>query len=566
MKKILHILFIVGLSFSKCISTEVSDAEMLRNNLSFQKVYTHTLKNLDINDPSSDDSKALVMEHMDFKFYHHINIKYVQSHLPHMVSVVKPNMVFEVIPIQLNALTQEDKDRLYSSEYFPEKIKNSTDNLFLYFFIFEKLPFKYNHLSLSDQVKLFYKNHNVIYVTAKKKPNMSLTVFTKEMEESIYRQYMRSTYHWPSDIFIQTYPHLRFCSIPFLTCADCGSAEAQLLCVYFDIEQDKYLEMAAKQGHEEALYKCGCVYYNDPQKAFDYLKQAADKGHVLAAFKCGLMLYDGKFLEINFSEAFKYFEKAAKWYHKNALYYCGMILKEGDATKDEGIKKDLKRALQYFVLAIKYRHEKALSEYHSLFAKLIDLQRNNGIYINEANYHLDRPNPNFEEAFELFKKAADNYEGEAAVKCGIMLMNGQGVGINLPEAFNYFDMALKWDEAAAYYYYGLFLEKGVLGERDPKGAFYHFAESAEREFAEAQYHYGMLLKEGDTTQKVGFRKNEALALEYFERAARQGHEKAQEERWLMCEKKEEDEEKKEVPALQQVSLLTSAVWNWVTGA
>ncbi len=109
-------------------------------------------------------------------------------------------------------------------------------------------------------------------------------------------------------------------------------------------EAHKWFSRAARQGHKNAQYMLGLLYYNgrgikrgyaDARKWFT---RAAKQNHTGAQYMLGIIHYDGKGVSKNLARAAAWFGKAAAKGDKDAQYMIGLIhyerAKGGGAAKN----------------------------------------------------------------------------------------------------------------------------------------------------------------------------------------------------------------------------------------
>ncbi|MHB9147984.1 MAG: tetratricopeptide repeat protein [Candidatus Amoebophilus sp.] len=129
------------------------------------------------------------------------------------------------------------------------------------------------------------------------------------------------------------------------------------------------------------------------------------------------------------------------------------------------------------------------------------------------------------EASKWSLEAAKQGSAFAQDKLGFIYANGQGVPKNYAEALKWFLEAAKQSYAKAQYNLGLMYAHGRgIPEKDYMQAFNWIRESAIQKYVEAQYVIGLFYRNG-----YGVDKDYAKAKEWYEKAANQGHAKAQRE-------------------------------------
>jgi len=99
-------------------------------------------------------------------------------------------------------------------------------------------------------------------------------------------------------------------------------------------EAQKWFRQAAAQGHKNAQYMLGLIFYNgrgvkkDYREARAWFERAAKQNHSGAQYMLGIIYYDGKGVPKDNGRASKWFTKTAKKGDKDAQYMLGLILYE----------------------------------------------------------------------------------------------------------------------------------------------------------------------------------------------------------------------------------------------
>jgi TPR repeat protein len=149
--------------------------------------------------------------------------------------------------------------------------------------------------------------------------------------------------------------------------AEQGDPEAQyrLGCCYVDAlgvvknshRGMAYFQLAADQGHEQALHKLvGCynrVFWDSSNHdAVRRMTLAADLGNVEAQFLLGCWYHGDKVVGKDLRKAFHYFELAATQGHEVAQHNTGILYYRG-----RGVETDLTKALDYLEQAAAQGHD-----------------------------------------------------------------------------------------------------------------------------------------------------------------------------------------------------------------
>jgi hypothetical protein len=118
---------------------------------------------------------------------------------------------------------------------------------------------------------------------------------------------------------------------------------------------------AAKQGHIEAQYKLGNMYYEIKEidkhykKAFEWYSNAAEQGHSDAKYKLGCMYHNGLGVKKSYQKTVDWYNKAMEQGNFDAMYRIGSMRVHG-----EWFTKDIKKACEeYFMKAAEGGHPDA---------------------------------------------------------------------------------------------------------------------------------------------------------------------------------------------------------------
>jgi TPR repeat protein len=220
------------------------------------------------------------------------------------------------------------------------------------------------------------------------------------------------------------------------------------------IEQDLTL---AKQWYEKAIlyhnpsakyylahmYLTGLGVAKDRELGIEYLTEAANDNHVKAKEELAQMYYSQR----NYMKAFYWYSKSFSNVNPKAFYKIGMMHKDGI-----WIKKDIKKAVQYFSIASNLGSSDALHELgvmHFVSSKKEDKLK----------------------SVKLFKLAA-NFHGNAHSKNMLAYMYRHGMVLpkNLEESYKLYQASALMNNASGLYNMGKIYEKGIGVEKD-----YHLA-------------------------------------------------------------------------------------------
>lgn len=246
---------------------------------------------------------------------------------------------------------------------------------------------------------------------------------------------------------------------------------------------------AAEQGDAKAQEGLGELYYKglgvkqNYTEAFKWFSKAYKQGNAMAQTFLAKMYYGGEGVEQNYTKAFKWFAKSAEQGDLEAQHYLG-----GMYFKGEGIEQNYAEAFKWISKAAEAGHSMA--------------QSNLGIMY----YYGDGVEQNYAEAFEWNSRAADKGNGIAMYHLGVMYRNGEGTYKDYNKAFEWF-YKLTGGRNYEYDFRRWLLDNPVL---------------LHDEICDAAFNIGEMYRNGE-----GVTQNYNTALEWYSKAAEEGHEKAQ---------------------------------------
>ena len=253
-------------------------------------------------------------------------------------------------------------------------------------------------------------------------------------------------------------------------------AYAKCLADGFGVEKDlsaavEWYSKAAKQGHPEALLEQAitlskmdddesqrqsaelidqlvksnysgafrekamrCV--KDPAEAFALLAKAADLGDSQAMTALGDCHAKGTGVPRNPSEAASWYRKAAEKDNADGQYAYAICLLDG--------------------IGVEKNNEEGMKLLHTAMGK-----NQRAAQLKQAQLFLRESPPKTTEAFELFKKSADQDNADAQYEMGLCYENGTGTEKNPLEAFNWYKKSARGGNVNGQVAYGKCLLNGT---------------------------------------------------------------------------------------------------------
>lgn len=319
----------------------------------------------------------------------------------------------------------------------------------------------------------------------------------------------------------------------------------------------EWYQTASENGNKYAMrnlancYQKGIGVKQDAKLAFKWFKLAAENGNLIANNDLGLCYLEERGTDKNEQEAIKHFTISAdKGNNKYAQYNLGKCYMNGT-----GVKQDNDKAKELLEKAAEQGHEdakKLLFKFGGISEEVQELLKKANGGDSNAQYDLgscywdgDGVAVNLKEAFYWYKKSAEqgNYNGENAI--GNCYNWGQGVERNYTHAMDWYLKAAKKNHCYAQYSLGEMYEKGLgvkidletaLGwyqvaseNKHPNAAdkvekletpAEHYAEAVKGD-AEHQNYLGVCYHDG-----IGVEQNFKLAAEWYTLAIKQNNKHA----------------------------------------
>ena len=249
-----------------------------------------------------------------------------------------------------------------------------------------------------------------------------------------------------------------------------------------DLRKLEAVRQAAEQGDAEAQYQfaehCfwGTDMEEDEEEAAKWFRKAAEQGHARAQSQLGLCYCDGMGVEEDDAEAVKWWRKAAEQDDQFALYRLGECYLDGI-----GVDMDWDKARECFRRAAEIKDEEDQIQYFaSESQKMLDAilayekdlpaaeQGDAEAQIAVAKFFAGRNHD--EEAFEWYRRAAEQGHPEAQYELARCYDFGSGVEEDEAETFNWYRKAAEQGHDLARNALSICYEKGIGVAKDPDEA------------------------------------------------------------------------------------------------
>ena len=251
----------------------------------------------------------------------------------------------------------------------------------------------------------------------------------------------------------------------------------------------------------------------------------------------GLLYYDGSILEQSYEKAIACLEKAAINGSPKAQEMLACIYFDG-----EGIGKDVEKGVYWLDKALAQNYTPALS-------------------VQALRYYLgEGVGQSYQKAFELYEKGALLGDEMAQYHVGAMYIKGEGVEKDFTKAFHWMKKSADAGNDEARYELFVMYHNGEGTKKDIQQALYYLQLASENGLDKAQCALGEFL------ESQGLHKE---AMEFFEKAAAQGNEKAKKKLELAANKKKMEEREKEggnaISMEDTISRLGNAIYTFASG-
>jgi len=226
---------------------------------------------------------------------------------------------------------------------------------------------------------------------------------------------------------------------------------------------EKFLDFAANQNHQDALIILSCAYETgilgskDFKQAYEYAERAANTGSVWAMYALAKFLINTLDDKKSMEDAFFWIDKASKLRFPPAEFLQAQFLESGKT----GII-DLKKAEELYKRAA----EGGLIEAAS--------------YLNHAYEQGLFGKPDIALSVKYAKDAANGGDMVAASYLADCYLKGKGIESNLTEALRWYELAAENGNRLASLSLAMIFAKGLHGAPIDKKKSQHYTELADR--------------------------------------------------------------------------------------
>lgn len=271
------------------------------------------------------------------------------------------------------------------------------------------------------------------------------------------------------------------------------------------------MDQEVKEQERQAAFEEGAMaslLKKDYARAMECYRRAAELGHPLAAYNLGVMHENGMGTEEDLAEALKWYEEAADLGSADAQYRCAKMYYNG-----EGTEKDSRVYLMWLRKAAAQGHAGAAEVWN----RLVSLDEGDALLASAILEEGKRAfaKKRYEEAMERFLEVPEPHRASADYILGLMFADGLGTQTDRNKAIYYSERAAKRGHAEAAFRLG-----EIYDDIYEKEALKNGEKKVPRVENAAMFHARINACKGP---------KEVLtkALMWYERAAGQGHERAQ---------------------------------------
>ena len=171
-------------------------------------------------------------------------------------------------------------------------------------------------------------------------------------------------------------------------------------------------------------------------------------------------------------------------------------------------------------IALLYKEFRQYDEMYDLLDKASERQNSEAMYeLGNCYFEELGEKGSEQQAFLLYKSAAQLGHRDAMNNLADMYLNGEGTAVDEQQALSWFKKAAHLGVAEAMFTLGMMYEQGLGTKCNESQAFAYYSRSAEQQDVEAMYRIGMIYFSGELGQQPNIEK----ALEWFLKASEQFH-------------------------------------------
>ncbi len=280
-----------------------------------------------------------------------------------------------------------------------------------------------------------------------------------------------------------------------------------------------------------AHFRLGRMYFDGTGTKVSYkdaFRHWQLSGNSVSLRSLAAMYKDGIGVKKDLYKALEYYLSAADAGHPQTQFEIGSLYDVGDSNFNF-VKPDPVKALKYYTLAGEGGHINALRNLALLHRSKGDLDKfiqffQRASELGDCSSQLELGNwyfyvkEEFSQALKYYGLAAEQGNGKALYCLGEMYATGKGVEVNTEKSITYFRLAAKAGSGKAQFELGMF----NFTLKNFTQALHFFALAAEQGHVFANHNAGYIYKEGQSGEK-----NIRKAFTYFKRAADGGDEDSQ---------------------------------------
>ena len=246
---------------------------------------------------------------------------------------------------------------------------------------------------------------------------------------------------------------------------------------------------------------------NKMDKILEKWRSSAQQGDMRAQYILGQIYALGTGVKANLSESVKWYELSGNQGHENAFFSIGKMFNDGCAATPQ----DRTQAIVWFNRAAEQKNSEAMYCLATLY------------------FHGEGVSLDLGEAYKWYLMGSEQGNAKSQFNLGNMFYRGQHVGVSFPEAFKYYMLAAKQNLTQSVFMVGSMYFSGKGVDVDYVKAIEYFEKASEQGFHIAQFKLGNMFYYAN-----GAEKDFARAFVNYKKSALKGYAHAQLMMGIMC--------------------------------
>ena len=344
-----------------------------------------------------------------------------------------------------------------------------------------------------------------------KKPEEAFKLWESAWKSGVWSAANFLGYYYQDDPWTNIPKAIEWLEKGMLYCESYSAYELALIYLYNDeyqnVERGLYcLERCVEDNYVQGVESLAMVYFNGELveenigRAHELLQQAAELGSGSAIYRIGWMYERGCLSENpDYVKALEYYEKAAALGNNDGYCRAALYLANGyagvtdEAKSKEYYEKAAAQGSAYAMVELGFlqENERNYEQAFELFSKAAEQEYpygmyRTGFYLSEGILGEAKP----EEGFAWYLKAAEAGDTDAMFAVGRCYKNAVGVEEDPDKALEWYHKGEENNEPRCITELGLAYENGYGVEENPHKAVEYMTRAAETNYAYAQFKMG----------------------------------------------------------------------------